>query len=263
MTTVAAEGAAVVCSPPSVASPRSGFRSRTSTTGSRSRRPPTCSSPALRWVALLGAWWLLAGTLLYVAAAVTPRARGGPRGALGRRCPRSGGWSTPRSRPPSSAARCWRRPAPAPRVAGPPPTTFVRDGRGGDLASLPPATTAAPNPPAVPPTVPTVPTAPTTPTVPTAPTRRPRRPRRPSRRPRPHRHRAAWRCRWSWRRATTSGRWPRAGSRQPVGSHRPTVADAEIAPYWVAVCERNRAALASGDPNLIFPGEVVTLPALS
>jgi len=41
------------------------------------------------------------------------------------------------------------------------------------------------------------------------------------------------------------------------------VADAEIAPYWVAVCERNRGALASGDPNLIFPGEVVTLPPVS
>jgi hypothetical protein len=41
------------------------------------------------------------------------------------------------------------------------------------------------------------------------------------------------------------------------------VADTEVAPYWVAVCERNRATLTSGDPNLIFPGEVVTLPAIS
>lgn len=36
--------------------------------------------------------------------------------------------------------------------------------------------------------------------------------------------------------------------------------DPEIAPYWRAVVEQNRATLRSGDPDLIHPGEVVVLP---
>ena len=42
------------------------------------------------------------------------------------------------------------------------------------------------------------------------------------------------------------------------------VADRRIArsfPYWRAVIDANRATLRSGDPSLIFPGEIVTLPA--
>ena len=34
----------------------------------------------------------------------------------------------------------------------------------------------------------------------------------------------------------------------------------EIDPYWRVVIETNRASLASGDPDLIFPGEVIELP---
>lgn len=40
---------------------------------------------------------------------------------------------------------------------------------------------------------------------------------------------------------------------------RPT--NEEIAPYWRRVIELNRTSLISGDPNLIYPGEVVTMPA--
>jgi nucleoid-associated protein YgaU len=40
------------------------------------------------------------------------------------------------------------------------------------------------------------------------------------------------------------------------------VADADVAPYWVQVCEVNRARLVSGDPGLVFPGEQVVLPPL-
>jgi nucleoid-associated protein YgaU len=36
--------------------------------------------------------------------------------------------------------------------------------------------------------------------------------------------------------------------------------DAEVDPYWRSVIETNRDRLASGDPDLIFPGETVTLP---
>lgn len=34
----------------------------------------------------------------------------------------------------------------------------------------------------------------------------------------------------------------------------------EIDPYWRVVIEANRASLTSGDPDLIFPGEVIRLP---
>ncbi|MET0566371.1 MAG: hypothetical protein ABW021_08010 [Acidimicrobiia bacterium] len=34
----------------------------------------------------------------------------------------------------------------------------------------------------------------------------------------------------------------------------------EVVPYWLAVIETNRSGLKSGDPDLIYPGEVVTLP---
>ena len=34
----------------------------------------------------------------------------------------------------------------------------------------------------------------------------------------------------------------------------------EVSPYWRQVIEVNRAGLRSGDPDLIFPGEVITLP---
>ncbi len=39
-----------------------------------------------------------------------------------------------------------------------------------------------------------------------------------------------------------------------------SIADAEIAGYWIEVMAANHGRLASGDPNLIFPGEVVVLP---
>jgi hypothetical protein len=38
------------------------------------------------------------------------------------------------------------------------------------------------------------------------------------------------------------------------------LADAEVASYWRVVCELNRAHLRSGNPDLVYPGEVVTLP---
>jgi nucleoid-associated protein YgaU len=43
---------------------------------------------------------------------------------------------------------------------------------------------------------------------------------------------------------------------------RAELADAEIAPYWLAVCEANRSVVRSGDVNLVYPGEVLVLPAV-
>ena len=37
--------------------------------------------------------------------------------------------------------------------------------------------------------------------------------------------------------------------------------DGAIVPYWRRVVDGNRATLRSGDPSLIYPGEIVTLPA--
>lgn len=39
--------------------------------------------------------------------------------------------------------------------------------------------------------------------------------------------------------------------------------DSEVAPYWVEVKEANRPRLLSGDPNLVYPGEVVLLPPVT
>jgi hypothetical protein len=38
--------------------------------------------------------------------------------------------------------------------------------------------------------------------------------------------------------------------------------DPEIARYWITVIDHNRPTLRSGDPDLIYPGEIVTLPQL-
>ncbi len=45
----------------------------------------------------------------------------------------------------------------------------------------------------------------------------------------------------------------RAWNRTSLGEH-------QIARYWVQVIEANRATIRSGDPDLIYPGEVITLP---
>jgi Tfp pilus assembly protein FimV len=46
------------------------------------------------------------------------------------------------------------------------------------------------------------------------------------------------------------------------GRDRASLTDAEIHPYWVRVCDANRARIRSGDVNLIDPGELVDLPPL-
>ena len=39
--------------------------------------------------------------------------------------------------------------------------------------------------------------------------------------------------------------------------------DRAIGPYWLEVIDINRPHLRSGDPDLIYPGELVTLPEVS
>lgn len=45
---------------------------------------------------------------------------------------------------------------------------------------------------------------------------------------------------------------------EAVRGRSPT--DAEIGPYWIRMVEANRDRIRSGDPDLIFPGEVLVLP---
>ena len=47
-----------------------------------------------------------------------------------------------------------------------------------------------------------------------------------------------------------------------TGRVRHEVPDAEVGPYWVAVCDANVAHLASGDADVVHAGEVVLLPPL-
>jgi len=42
-----------------------------------------------------------------------------------------------------------------------------------------------------------------------------------------------------------------------------TPSDGELATYWAHLVDVNRGRLRSGDPNLIFPGEIVTCPPLA
>jgi hypothetical protein len=44
-----------------------------------------------------------------------------------------------------------------------------------------------------------------------------------------------------------------------ASGHRPS--EAEVARYWHELIGANRSTLRSGDPSLIFPGEIVALPA--
>jgi hypothetical protein len=58
--------------------------------------------------------------------------------------------------------------------------------------------------------------------------------------------------------------WSIAATRVAGASGMPPtdLSPADIAPYWMRVVELNRQRLRSGNPNLVYPGEVVELPPL-
>lgn len=190
----------------------------------RATPPADALVAALRWLALVAAWWLLGSTLLYVAA-VAARVPGAVRAVRWAALP-------PVRRAVDTAfavavvTASLVVPSTAARAAPPPSTTQVRDGRAGGLASLPAAGVPPPGAPA-----PAAPPAVDARVVV----------------------------------APGDSLWELAARQlaSASGRARTDVADAEIAPYWVAVCDRNRATLASGDPDLLFPGEVVTMPRVS
>jgi len=192
----------------------------------------------LRWVAVLGTGWLLGSTLLYLAASLS-------RAPAAMRAVR---WSTLPAVRRAVDAACAVSVATsvvlAPSLAGaarasdPPSVSLVRDGHGGGgISGLPadattttratPTTAAvAPSPVVVSPPTPSA--APDEVVV-----------------------------------AEGDNLWVLSARHLAATSGRAIddVPDAEVAPYWVRVCDTNRDRLASGDPDLVFPGERVVLPA--
>lgn len=224
----------------------------------------------VRLVALAGAWWLLGSTVLYVAARVA-RLRGAAR-ALG--------WAT------LPSVRRWADRAAAvsivaatvlgvgrPAAADPPPTTSpasaavvvdvdhrdpasvpsrplsgVRTGQAVDSPPAPVQPTGTVSPPETTAPLTAPPPVTTTPAVPVAPAAPPPAP-------------AA-----GTTHTVTGGEhlWSIAAT-QVAGASSTAPADlspADIAPYWLRVVELNRQRLRSGNPNLVYPGEVVELPPL-
>jgi nucleoid-associated protein YgaU len=201
----------------------------------------------LRWVALLGTGWLLGSTLLYLAASLS-RVPGAVRAVR---------WSTLPAVRRAVDAACAVSVATsvvlAPTVAGaartsdPPSVSLVRDGHGGGGINGLPAdttttstttTTTRPGPPVTATAAPTVPVAPSPSPPPSA------VPAEVVVAPGDN----LW---------VLSARHLAAATGRAVGD----VPDAEVAPYWASVCELNRHLLASGDPDLVFPGERVVFPA--
>ncbi|HMG25443.1 MAG TPA: hypothetical protein VKH36_01370 [Acidimicrobiia bacterium] len=201
----------------------------------------------LRLAALVAAWWLLGSTLLYI----------GARVARLHSAAHALGWAT------LPAVRRWADRAAAvsivaasalgaarPAGADPPPATttpapVVVDVDHRDRATLPdlPPPTTEPLPRAtVPPVVPVVPVVPVTPP-PTAPAPRPEA---------THTVTAGEHL-WSIAAATVAAR---------TGRSAETLSPAEVAPYWGRVVEDNRDRLRSGNPSLVYPGEVLELPPL-
>ena len=220
----------------------------------------------VRLVALVAAWWLLGSTLLYVVARVA-RLHGAAR-ALG--------WAT------LPAVRRWADRAAAvsivaatalgagrPAAADPPPTTApvmvdvdhrdprsvpsrpspsIRTGLAVDPLPVPTGTTSPPPPtsaPLVPPAAPppVVPVVPVVPPAPAAPLPAP----------------AAGATHTV---ATGEHLWSIAAGQVATATGKPPagLSPAEIAPYWRRVVELNLHRLRSGNPNLVYPGEVVELP---
>jgi LysM repeat protein len=217
----------------------------------------------VRLAALAAAWWLLGSTLLYAAARMARLH--GTAAALG--------WAT------LPAVRRWTDRAAAvsivaatalgvgrPAAADPPPTTrpttapVVIDADHRDPVSVPsrPPSSVRTGQAVDPPPVPSVPPDETAPVPAPPPTTAPLVPPVvPIAPPAP---------------APTAGAthtvargehlWSIAARQVATAIGKPPadLAPADIAPYWLRVVEVNRPRLHSGNPNLVFPGEVVELP---
>lgn len=214
----------------------------------------------IRLAALIVAWWLLATTVLYIAARVA-HAHSAAR-AIGRATlPAVRRWAD-RAVAVSilaTSALAVARPA----AADPPPTTspapppVVIDLDHRDRTTNPDNTPARVRTGRsdTPPPGPTIP--PETPAPATPPPARSTPPRAPAvSPPAPHgpRHTIA----------TGEHLWSIAARQLATSTGRAAsdLTPADIAPYWSRVVEANRSRLRSGNPNLVFPGEVIELPPI-
>lgn len=191
----------------------------------------------LRLAATGVAWWLLATTLLYLAA----------RAGRVRHLAAAVEWGTPapvrrlvdRALALSMVVTLSGGGAAVAATGGPPvpaPLVAVVGGRPGVL--LPPGALPAATPQPPPPAVPAVGGAPAAP----PPTDRQPPPAPPAGAPGSHRVEPG------------DSLWTIAVA---------TVGRGDVGPYWREVVRRNLPALRSGNPNLIFPGETVRLPPTS
>jgi hypothetical protein len=222
----------------------------------------------VRLAALVTAWWLLGSTLLYVSARVARLH--GTAAALG--------WAT------LPAVRRWADRAAAvsivaatalgvgrPAAADPSPTTssgtapVVIDADHRDPVSVPlrPPSTVRTGHSADPPSVPSVPPVDLTPVPGPPPTIAPvvppvvpiETPASATPPPSPIAGATHTVARGEHLWSIAAGHVATA-----TGKPRADVAPADVAPYWRRVVAVNRPRLRSGDPNLVFPGEVVELP---
>jgi hypothetical protein len=205
--------------------------------------PPLDATAALlRVLALAAAWWLLVSSVWWLVVAARGAAQG--RGLLampGTR--RLVEWTLALTIAGGAAMAgpgAWAAAGPRPGAA-PTSTTApgVRTGRG--LAVVPAPAPATPPPTTAPTTpAPTTP-APATPGLDAA-----------AGAPTPGVHViAAGENLWTIAAARLGAVTNRAASAVPA---------AEIARYWRALCELNRATIRSGNPSLVYPGEVLQLP---
>jgi hypothetical protein len=213
----------------------------------------------VRFVALVAAWWLLGSTVLYVAARVA-HLHGAARALGWATLPAVRRWVDRAAtvsivamtalgvgRPAAADLPPPTSPASAPVVVDidhrdpgsvpsrPPPS--VRTGQAVDsppAPTVPPTRTTSP-PPTTAPLVQPTPPPPVLPVVPSAPSPAP---------PTGATH------------TVTPGEhlWSIAAARLAGAS--------DVAPYWLRLVELNRHRLRSGNPNLVYPGEVVELPPI-
>ncbi|HEY4398673.1 MAG TPA: hypothetical protein VGO28_13470 [Acidimicrobiia bacterium] len=226
---------------------------------------------AVRIVALVAAWWLLGTTLLYVAARAA-RLHGAARAVGCATLPSVRRWADRAVAVSIVAATALGLGRPA--AADPPPTTLpapvvvdvdhrdparvparppatARTGLAADPtppSTVPPPGTTSPAPtttaPVAPPTagppvVPVAPVAPPSPSAPTAGTTH-----------------TVIRGEHLW--SIAAARVAGANGRQSGDDLAPS----DVAPYWMRVVALNRPRLRSGNPDLVYPGEVVELPPL-
>jgi hypothetical protein len=200
----------------------------------------------VRLAALVAAWWLLGSTLLYVAARVS-RLHGAARAvgwatlpAVRRWVDRAAAVSIVAASALAAGRPAGADPPPATSPASPPvvidldhrdrsslpasPPASVRTGRSGEAQPAPTTTPGAPPLPSAP----------------------------PRESPGGARH------------TITPGEhlWSIAAEQVAASTGRTPAAlsPADVAPYWSRVVEVNRHRLRSGNPNLVYPGEVIELP---